>query len=232
MSYRAHAALARNLAINGVSSLRFHCAGVGNSGGESLETTLDTFVNDTIDAVDWLTARHDDNVVGVVGTRLGGTIATLAAEKHPLVTILGVHTPVVSGDDYWGFLLKARQITEITRGEKPKSKRQLIEELTAQGRIEIHGDLWNEEFVRSLRCIDLEQRTPASISSLMLTAVSTDTRAKSATTMLAERYHDTGSDAQLWEDQREFWTPKSFQDGYLPLGYVQQTVSWLSRQST
>ena len=224
--------LARGLAANGVSSLRFHYAGTGNSSGESSDITIDTLVDDTMHAVNWLAARHASDVLCVIGVRFGGTVATLVAEKHPLVTLLALHTPILSGDGYWNSLLKSRQVMEVARGGKPKSKTQLIEELTTQGHIEILADLWSEEFVRGLRGIDLAQRVPAPISSVMLATVASDKRAKSEVARLAEKYRDTEFNTVLWVDtESEFcWTPRH--DASLPLPYLQQTLAWLGGQPT
>lgn len=231
-SYRVYAVLARRLAEHGISSLRFQCAGMGNSEGDSSEATLDTFINDTMDAVEWLVECDHVNVVGLVGTRLGATIAALVAERHPLAMLLGLHTPVVSGEEYWSSLLKGRQIMEIARKARPQSKQQVMDELAARGRIELLADLWSREFILGLREVDLERRAPAEVSRLMLAATVNDKSAKASATMLADKYRNRGAESTLWaEDHRAFWTTKSMQEGYLPHAYLDATVAWLSGQS-
>ena len=116
-AHRVMAEVATALAEDGVTVLRFDYRGTGDSEGEFEDVTLEDWREDLRAAVAWARAELAPTTLGLVGVRLG---ATLAAEMAGAVGADGLTllAPILDGRAYWeeNFrrqLIKAR----ITEGE-------------------------------------------------------------------------------------------------------------------
>lgn len=76
--------IARALAEQGIATLRFDFAGIGESEGELAQTTLSTNVEDLLAAAEYLAAVHRPPAL-LVGHSLGGAAALAAAGMLPEV---------------------------------------------------------------------------------------------------------------------------------------------------
>ena len=78
---RFFAVIADHLTRHGIATLRFDDRGVGGSGGDGLQTTLDERIGDVVAAVEWLRQRPELDAarIGLVGHSEGGMIAPEAA---------------------------------------------------------------------------------------------------------------------------------------------------------
>ena len=92
--------LARQLAGAGNHVLRFDYGGTGDSGGMATEGTLKTWRDDLEWALDEIRDLGDVRKIAIVGLRLGGTLAALAAAERKDVDRLVLWDPVVDGSDY------------------------------------------------------------------------------------------------------------------------------------
>lgn len=104
--------LARALCRHGVTVLRFDYRGTGDSEGAFTDFTLAGALADTRVALDLLREQAAVTQVGLLGVRLG---ATLAAQAAPAVgaTWLGVWEPVSSGRRYQQMILRQKRIREM-----------------------------------------------------------------------------------------------------------------------
>lgn len=82
-NYRREVQLARHLADQGCLVARFHPRGTGRSTGAPQNVTVDDMVRDTAAVVDRVTSEVAGPVV-MVGTRVGATVAAMAAPDRPL----------------------------------------------------------------------------------------------------------------------------------------------------
>ncbi len=99
--HRQWAGLAERLASAGMPTLRFDYRGTGNSIGDDEEPQrLRTWIDSVRDAASWMRAQPGINEVALVGLRLGGTLATLAAKELGDVDMLALLAPVVAGRAY------------------------------------------------------------------------------------------------------------------------------------
>ncbi|MGH8249896.1 MAG: hypothetical protein ACREVI_04240 [Steroidobacteraceae bacterium] len=126
--HRLYLKLAERFVPMGFHLLRFDFHGLGDSEGDLDEDVLadvynsiqgGRYVHDTIDAMDWLHARH--GIGRFVGSGLcGGSItALLAAVKDTRINaLLGIGLPVVldGGEENWGRFLTAHQAREARVG--------------------------------------------------------------------------------------------------------------------
>lgn len=98
-AHRIYRIFSRNLAQNGVPSLRFDYSASGDSYGESAEASLDTWVDDACEAAEELRRRSRATEYVLFGLRLGGTIAALAASRSAIGRVIQ-WDPVIDGRAY------------------------------------------------------------------------------------------------------------------------------------
>jgi pimeloyl-ACP methyl ester carboxylesterase len=109
--------LATLLNQGGVHVLRFDYHGTGDSAGEMLDASLAGWQADIETAIDELKDTTDAARVGLVGLRLGGTLAaTVAARRRKDVDSLVLWDPVVSGEGYLKELLAEARPRAAERG--------------------------------------------------------------------------------------------------------------------
>ncbi len=92
---------AEQLVNAGLPTLRFDYPGTGNSLGSDEDVNgLERWIASIEEAVAWLLANAGVHQVVLVGLRLGGLLAMLAAAKMPHITTLVLIAPVQSGRIY------------------------------------------------------------------------------------------------------------------------------------
>lgn len=106
-AHRSLRQLGNQLAAAGCHVLRFDYFGTGDSAGEFLDASLDGWERDIDSAIDELMDMSDARRVGLVGLRLGATLAAqAAARRRKEVDALLLWDPVVRGaayaDELWG----------------------------------------------------------------------------------------------------------------------------------
>jgi pimeloyl-ACP methyl ester carboxylesterase len=120
-AHRALRQLAKMLAAEGIHSLRFDYFGTGDSAGETIEPNLGGCVSDIESAIDELLHTANCTQVTLLGLRLGGALAAMAAEKNPSrVGALVLWDPVMVGAEYldglWAANLQAPRIGRAPPG--------------------------------------------------------------------------------------------------------------------
>jgi amino acid adenylation domain-containing protein len=95
--HRAHRELALRLTRRGYHTLSFDYSGCGDSAGDYEEARLRDWCGDVSAAMDALKLRRGLERITVVGTRLGATLAMLAAAERDDVDALVLWQPVVRG---------------------------------------------------------------------------------------------------------------------------------------
>ncbi len=95
--FRLFAVLADHLAGAGVASLRFDDRGVGGSGGDNLQATLEDRVSDVEAAIDVLRSRDDIAAggIGLVGHSEGGIVAPVVADRTAVAFVGLLAAPVL-----------------------------------------------------------------------------------------------------------------------------------------
>jgi pimeloyl-ACP methyl ester carboxylesterase len=106
-------AVARRLATAGFHVLRFHCQGYGDSEGSTSDIRLESHVRDTLDAIAVLKEETGVPNVGLIGARVGGTVAALAADRSEATRII-VWEPIIDGRRYVQALTRAAMVTELS----------------------------------------------------------------------------------------------------------------------
>ncbi len=111
-STRLFVLLARALARQGHTVLRFDFTGTGESGGKHSQATLTGWLQQAETALQLLSHHNDEKEWFGIGARLGANILLrLALEKPPEQIIL--LEPLLNGDDYLRDLQRRQQIKNI-----------------------------------------------------------------------------------------------------------------------
>ncbi len=91
--------LTRYLIANGYGVLRFDDRGTGKSTGNHMNKDLQTLIEDSVKAIDYLKTRTDVKKIGILGHSEGGVIATkLAANRDDIAFLILLATPSQSLD--------------------------------------------------------------------------------------------------------------------------------------
>lgn len=124
---------ARELAGLGNPVLRFDYRGNGDSDGEFSETSLDTALADIGHAIDVLKERTGIGSVGLLGLRLGASLAALAAERRDDVSRLVLWEPIVNGGRYAQELLMINIATQMAIYKEVRVKRAALVQAMRDG---------------------------------------------------------------------------------------------------
>ncbi|MDO9238099.1 MAG: alpha/beta hydrolase [Aquabacterium sp.] len=126
-THRVYRVLADRLAKAGIAVLRFDYFGTGESDGEDLDGDLTRWFADIRLAHETLQARSHCQQIAWLGTRLGGTLAMMAASQAgPQPQSLLLWEPVLDGRAYLKALAQCHQ-TATSRPYRPTSRTTLSE---------------------------------------------------------------------------------------------------------
>jgi exosortase A-associated hydrolase 2 len=133
-THRVFVTFARALAGRGHPVLRFDARGNGDSTGSFAESSIATTVEDVGMAVDTLRRRTGAGGVGLLGLRLGATIAAVAADDRPDVKALVLWAPITDGARYAQDLLRINITTQLAVYREVREDRAALVEGMRQGR--------------------------------------------------------------------------------------------------
>ena len=100
-TYRNFALLSDDLAEAGVPTLRFDYHGTGNSLGDDADPArIETWLANIAAAIAWMRGEVGVEEIALVGYRLGGMLATMAASRDLAIKSLVLIAPVIAGRSY------------------------------------------------------------------------------------------------------------------------------------
>jgi exosortase A-associated hydrolase 2 len=124
--YRAVRQLAHQLARVGFTVLRFDYYGCGDSAGDSVEADFSQWLIDVRSAIDEVRSRAVISKLGLIGARLGATLATLVGAERSDIDAMVLWDPVVNGkcylDELVGQQRKWRSEPFITQPPEPQEQ--------------------------------------------------------------------------------------------------------------
>lgn len=220
---RALVEASRALATAGFGVARFDYRGTGDSGGEFGEFDLGTRTEDVVATAQWVTERCPEVPLTLLGLRLGGALAHLAAVKRGGVDSLVLWEPVVSGSTYLSQNRRRSAVrSELTSGEQG---------VTDDGRAEawdFDGFAVNLKLQTELAALELREQ-PVPARRMLLLQVSGSSRIKKPLQELSDVATQSGVETTLetvavesfwsaigWVDTTEVWQP---------------TIAWLTKES-
>jgi len=136
-TYRDEVLLARALAARGVAVQRFHYRGAGHSHGDTTEMTFERMLEDTHAAAERLRSETGIAEPAFMGTRFGGLLAAAACRDQRGALILW--EPAIESAAFFKEAFRARIVRDFRLTESPPTQADLIEQIRADGSIDIHG---------------------------------------------------------------------------------------------
>jgi pimeloyl-ACP methyl ester carboxylesterase len=136
-SFESH--LARRLARAGSPVMRFHSQGYGDSELPIEHAGLESHIRDARDAAALMGSRDGVRHVGLIGTRFGGTIAALAADRSD-ATAIALLDPVVQGRPYMRSMIRSALATGLARsGSSRRPQEDPLATMDREGSVDVHG---------------------------------------------------------------------------------------------
>jgi len=157
-TYRAEVLCARALAASGSPVFRFHARGHGDSSGDFAAVTLDTITEDACAAADEALRLSAASQVVWLGVRFGALAAARAIARRDDAAGLALWEPVHRGSHYFRGLLRAMLFSQVAAGLRPAHDvDQLLADVEASGRVDVHGYYLHRAVVRSALDASLDQ---------------------------------------------------------------------------
>lgn len=149
-AHRAMNLLTKQLTAAGSHVMSFDYYGTGDSGGDMVDASIAGWEADIATAIEELRDTTGVNKVGLVGLRLGATLAArVAARQRKLVDALVLWDPVVSGAAYVDELLTLSLSIPFVR------KQPLTRPPSAGGGHEVMGFALTDAFAKQLQSVEL-----------------------------------------------------------------------------
>lgn len=157
-SQRVLVNFSRSAASEGYTVFRFDYMGQGESEGEYEQSTFSTRSNDIESAAAFLLKRTGASHVGLLGLRLGGSLAALFAAKSAAVKYLLLWEPVIDIPAYLFNLLRVNISFQMVMHKAVlKNREKLTEEILSGGKVSINGFYLTKDFFEEGRALRLEE---------------------------------------------------------------------------
>lgn len=158
-AHRVMVESARSFCQADIGCLRFDYRGCGDSPGDFSEATPEVWVEDILAVVAYARAHLGVQSLGLLGLRLGATLALEAAEAGAAVDYLVLWEPVLSGKQYVAQNLRRSQIKAMLTDQQsfdPAAVRRHQEESV----FDLDGYQVSAEMRHQLEAISLLEMTP------------------------------------------------------------------------
>jgi exosortase A-associated hydrolase 2 len=156
IAHRPMVNLARKLASNGFTCLRFDYMGHGDSNGDFEDATVESRLSDIRAVNNYLRRECGCKQVVLLGVRFGATLSVLAADKLNEIDWLILIAPILNGKKYIEQCLRSNLTSQIAlHGKVIKNRKKLIDELMSGATVNIDGYLLTPEMYRDMCNIDL-----------------------------------------------------------------------------
>jgi pimeloyl-ACP methyl ester carboxylesterase len=221
-TYPRFARWSKQLAGGGISVLRYHPLGTGESDGARAGVTLESLVKDAVTAHHLARQQMGDHRTGYFGLRLGATVSILAAEQHP-VDFLALWCPVTSLRPYFRELLRSQVTADAVHRSRKRSTQQMIADLEAGRSVDVWGYELSPGLYRQMVAMQALPHTPPARRVLWLVRPPDE----AAAAPVVKRWRDLGSrvDFQVIPETA-FW---EYPGSIVPERFATATVQWLSQ---
>ena len=156
-SHRVYVTTARAFCKRGVLVARFDFRGHGDSDGEFLDSSLDGHISDINAVIDHIKSSYPSvSKIGLLGLRLGGSLAVLAAQTRDDIDELILWDPVLNGERYMQDILRSNLASQMAvKGKVETTREDLIEQMKSGQPINIEGYYLQYSYFEELSSIDL-----------------------------------------------------------------------------
>ena len=216
--YRVFVEMARRLEAVGFACVRFDYRGTGDSEGPFTAFSLEGAVRDIAAAAALLRQRTGVARIGLIGLRLGASLAWRAAEGGLEASHLALWQPIVDGNLFYRLSLRRMLVRQMMTHGKATGERATGDDAT----IDLDGFLASRAMCEEIRALDLRKATEPP-----------------APTLLVQFSHSTEPSAELRPLIRKLgpegrFVPLVMEPFWDRLGHVdcaaaiQATIAWLT----
>ncbi len=194
-SHLAFVHAARKLCQEGFHCLRFDMTGYGDSEGDFVDATVATWLSDVNAAVQYIASNVPDARIGLLGLRLGGTLAALAAERRSDIEFLVLWEPIVSGKTFVSMNIRRSLMRKmLTQGKDFQATQQ-----NQAGVSDLDGWLISRELRQSIEKLDLLEEDRSFDGKVLIVRISPHGIVERELEALREAYLAAGADCVLSE---------------------------------
>jgi alpha/beta superfamily hydrolase len=216
-SHRAYVHLARKLASNAFTVLRFDHMGQGESTAVYEDTDVETRLGDIAAAAALLRQRERRTGLALLGLRLGASLAIEAAARDPRIERLVLWEPVFDLGAYTQHLLRVNLTMQMVIHRKVvRTGDQLLQDLSAGARVSANGYGLTHAFLNGLGRLRPSERLSDFRGAAVIMSTAPARVPKSGAEILSTQF------AQFWKEPKADMTP--------PWALINDTVTWLDRQ--
>lgn len=160
-AHRVFVSFARDLAKEGIAVLRFDFMGHGDSEGEFEDSNVETQLRDIQSAIELVKIKTRSKTIGLLGLRLGATLAAIAARQSAFIDFLVLWEPIIKCKDYLQKCLRSNLAKQMAIYKKIiHDRKKLTEELLNGRHVNIDGYLMSGSFYKQASAIDLNSFAP------------------------------------------------------------------------
>jgi len=221
-TYPRFARWSKQLAGRGISVLRYHPLGTGESDGAHADVTLNSLVKDAVTAQHFARQQIRDPYTGYLGLRLGATVSILAAAAHP-ADFLALWCPVTSLRHYFRELLRSQVTADAVHRSRTRSTQQMIADLEAGRNVDVWGYELSPSLYRQMAAMPALPEAPPARNVLWLVRPADE----AAAAPVVKRWQDSGSHVDFRVvAETAFW---EYPGNTVPERFAAATVQWLSQ---
>jgi uncharacterized protein len=221
-TYARLARLSKQLATEGVSVLRYHPFGTGESDGTHADITLESVVRDAVTAQGLVRERVAGGRIGYFGLRFGATVAILAASERP-VDFLVLWCPMPNLRQYFRDLLRSQITADAVQRSRTRTTQEMMADLEAGKCVDVLGYELSPTLYRQMMAA---QSFPDTLPARRILYLVRPAEEKSALP-LVERWRRLGGQVNLQViPETAFWENPGTT---LPEKFAAVTMQWLSQ---
>lgn len=237
-NYRREVILARELAVRGIASLRYHYRGTGYSDGDPAALAFPSMCADATTALAQLRERCPGLPIAYLGTRLGALVAARMARSAPEAPVL-LWDPIADATTFFKDAIKARKAGGMIAGEPDVSAPASEQDLWGPGFLDSLGYRLPVGLRNSLEGVSLVDCLGDSARAIMVISVvpgyeptsQAETVAKLLRTNAGLKVDLRRLDGRLgWWTSRDSWDPD--EDHPPTREVIARSSEWLERRLT
>lgn len=188
---------ARRVSAAGFPVLRYHAQGFGDSELPTEHITVDSQIGDAVEAVQLLREVSGVRRVGLFGTRFGGAVAAMAAERTGADALV-LWDPVVSGRRYATRLARFSSASElVTRGRAQVKGQNPMAVLEETGVLDVQGVPVPKDLFEAFARLDLKQDLSAFRGGSVVVQVSSARKPRPDLEKFVDHLNELGGQSRL-----------------------------------
>lgn len=228
-AHRVMVNFARLLAESGWSVVRFDYRGTGDSGGEFGDCDFNSRVRDIIRATEILREKAEVENIGLLGLRLGATLAAVAAKEAGDVRFLVLWAPILSVKAYLDQFLRRNLTMQMALYKEIRTTREeLIRRLMGGENVNVQGYSLSGKLYRQAVEVDLvRDYSPSARSALVVNIARDGARPNPQLEKLVESCVRQPDGDYLSVSEEPFWLEQKY---YVPKSEIlsEKTIEWIS----